>query len=61
MTARSVVLQAADTVTLLLALDMLHSYATAQRTYACNADNKLKAGTMQAMLDHIDRLRALLR
>lgn len=61
MSARPVVLQAADIVTLLLALDMLSSYAQTQRTIALNADNKLKTAAMQAMLDHIGRLRALLR
>lgn len=61
MSARTLVLQPADVVTLLLALDLLASYATTQRTIALNADNKLKTAAMQAMLDHIGRLRSLLR
>jgi hypothetical protein len=56
-TARTVVLEPADIVTLLLALDMLSRYATTQRAVAVIADNKLKAAAMQAMLDHIGRLR----
>lgn len=61
MSARTVVLQPADIVTLLLAQDMLHGYAQTQRTIAVSADKKLKAAAMQAMLDHIGRLRTLLR
>lgn len=61
MTARSVALQAADIVTLLLALDMLSSYAQTQRMIATQNDNKLKTAAMTAMLDHIGRLRTLLR
>lgn len=60
MTARTVVLEPADIVTLLLALDMLSRYATTQRTVAVIANNKLKVAAMQAMLDHIGRLRMLL-
>jgi hypothetical protein len=60
-TARTVVLQAADIVTLLLALDMLQSYAQTQLTFALGSGNRLKAGAMQLMLDHVGRLRALLR
>jgi hypothetical protein len=60
-TARTVVPEAADIVTLLLALDMLSSYATTHRTVAVITNNKLKAAAMQAMLDHIGRLRTLLR
>lgn len=61
MTARTVVLQAADIVTLLLALDMLQSYAQTQLTFALGSGNRLKAGAMTAMLEHITRLRTLLR
>lgn len=61
MTARTVVLQAADIVTLLLALDVLQSYAQTQRKFALGSGNQLKAGAMQAMLDHVGRLRTLLR
>lgn len=61
MTSRTVVLQSADIVTLLLALDMLSSYASTQRTIAISVDNKLRTAAMQAMLDHIGRLRAVLR
>lgn len=61
MSARPVLLQPADVVTLLLALDMLASYATTQRTIAITAENRLKTAAMQAMLDHIGRLRVLLR
>jgi hypothetical protein len=60
-TARTVVLEAADIVTLLLALDMLDSYAPTLRTIAVIDNNNLKAAAMQAMLDHIGRLRPLLR
>lgn len=61
MSARPVVLQPADIVTLLLALDMLSSYATTQRTIARNTVNQFKTAAMQAMLDHIGRLRTMLR
>lgn len=61
MSARPVALEPADIVTLLLALDMLASYATTQRTVAASAGNKLKTAAMQAVLDHIGRLRTLLR
>ena len=61
MTARTLVPQPADIVTLLLALDMLRGYAQTQRTVALSAGNRLKAGAMRAMLDHAGRLlRALL-
>lgn len=61
MTARTVVLQAADIVTVLLALDMLQSYTTTQRAVAVIDNNNLKVAAMHAMLDHIERLRTLLR
>lgn len=61
MSARSVVLHPVDIVTLLLALDMLASYAQTQRTVAVGADNKFKTAAMQAMIDHIGRLRTMLR
>lgn len=58
---RTVVLQAADIVTLLLALDLLANYAGTERAKANRAGNVLKSSAMQAMLDHIGRLRTLLR
>lgn len=61
MSARPIVLQPADIVTLLLALDMLTSYASTQRTIASQNGNQLKLAAMQAMLDHAARLRVLLR
>jgi hypothetical protein len=39
-----------DIVMLVLALDMLQSYAQTQRTIAISADNKLKSAAMQAIL-----------
>lgn len=45
----------------LLALDMLQSYAQTQLTFALGSGNRLKPGAMTAMLDHVGRLRTLLR
>lgn len=61
MSARTLVLQPADIVTLLLALGLLANYAGTEQAKANLAGNVLKSSAMQAMLDHMGRLRALLR